>query len=185
MKHAALALAFALALPALAGELDGVQMPDTIDVAGKQLKLNGMGLRTKFFVAKVYVAGLYAETPSKDPAALINADEIKRVKMVMLRDLSRDQIAEAIREGFEKNNKAQLPQLKARLDNFIAQMPAAVKTGDVLELTYQPGKGTEVTAKSGQATQIEGKDFADALFSVWLGKFPVDESLKRGMLGNR
>jgi len=184
MKHAALAVAFALAMPALAGELEGVQMPDTLDVAGKQLKLNGMGLRKKFFF-NVYVAGLYVESPSKDPAALVQADEVKRVKMSMLRDLSRDQIAEAIREGFEKNNKAQLPQLKARLENFIAQMPTAVKKGDVLELTYLPGKGTEVTAKSGEATHIEGKDFADALFSVWLGKFPVDEDLKRGMLGTR
>ena len=184
MKHAALALAFALAMPTLAGELEGVKMPDTLEVAGKQLKLNGMGLRKKFFF-NVYVAGLYVESPSKDPAALVQADGIKRVKMSMLRDLSRDQIAEAIREGFDKNNKAQLPQLKARLENFIAQMPTAVKKGDVLELTYLPGKGTEVTAKSGEATHIEGKDFADALFSVWLGKFPVDEDLKRGMLGTR
>jgi hypothetical protein len=30
---------------------------------------------------------------------------------------------------------------------------------------------------------VEGKDFADALFSVWLGQSPVDESLKNGMLG--
>ncbi|MCM2317339.1 MAG: chalcone isomerase family protein [Thermoanaerobaculia bacterium] len=30
---------------------------------------------------------------------------------------------------------------------------------------------------------MEGKDFADALFAVWLGKYPVDEKLKDGMLG--
>jgi hypothetical protein len=30
---------------------------------------------------------------------------------------------------------------------------------------------------------VEGKDFSDALFSVWLGTNPVDGSLKDGMLG--
>jgi len=32
---------------------------------------------------------------------------------------------------------------------------------------------------------LPGKDFADALFSVWLGKHPVDDELKREMLLNR
>jgi hypothetical protein len=30
---------------------------------------------------------------------------------------------------------------------------------------------------------VQGKDFADALFSVWLGKQPVDDGLKKAMLG--
>jgi hypothetical protein len=30
---------------------------------------------------------------------------------------------------------------------------------------------------------IEGKDFADALFSVWLGRTAVDDELKAGLLG--
>ncbi len=30
---------------------------------------------------------------------------------------------------------------------------------------------------------IEGKDFADALFSVWLGSDPVDRDLKKALLG--
>lgn len=29
---------------------------------------------------------------------------------------------------------------------------------------------------------MEGKDFADALFSVWLGANPVQEDLKRALL---
>lgn len=100
----------------------------------------------------------------------------------MLRDLEKAQIVEAIKEGFEKNSKDKLPALKDRLDKFIAQMPEKVTKGQVLRLTYVPGKGTTVTGE-GEKTQIEGKDFADALFSVWLGSHPVDDDLKKGMLG--
>lgn len=168
-------------LPLLAGEVAGVKMADKASVEGKNLTLNGMGLRTKA-IFKVYVAGLYAEKTSKDAGAIISSDQIKRVEMAMLRDLGKGKIVEAVEEGFEKNNKAQMPALKDRLAKFVAQIPD-LKEGERLVITYVPGKGTSLSAKGREAITIPGKDFADALFSVWLGKFPVDEKLKSGMLG--
>jgi hypothetical protein len=76
-----------------------------------------------------------------------------------------------------------MPKLQARLDASKAAMPAEVKEGQVLNLTYVPGKGTTVQVTGGQSIDVEGKDFADALFSVWLGKDPVDGGLKDGILG--
>jgi hypothetical protein len=37
---------------------------------------------------------------------------------------------------------------------------------------------------AGERSVIPGKDFADALFSVWLGQHSADDGLKRGLLGN-
>lgn len=182
-KIAAVALALCLPALAFAAQFEGVNVPETIQAGGKTLTLNGNGLRTKLFF-KVYVASLYVENKTADANALLDSDQVKRVRMTMLRDLTKDQIVEAIREGFDKNAKAQLPKLKDRLDTFIAQIPD-IKKGEVLDLTYIPGKGTVVTTKSGDAASVEGKDFADALFSVWLGKAPVDENLKKGMLGGK
>ena len=34
-------------------------------------------------------------------------------------------------------------------------------------------------------TVIAGKDFADALFAIWLGEHPVDDGLKQGLLGKQ
>jgi hypothetical protein len=164
----------------LAGELKGVKMPEEVTVDGKSLKLNGMGLRVKFIVS-VYVAGLYVENVNKDPAAILKADEGRRVDMKMLRDLDQKTIVEAIRTGFEKNSASQMGALKERLDTFCALIPS-LKEGQTLTLSYTPGKGTSV-AGAGSATLIPGKDFADALFSVWLGKSPVDDGLKKGLLG--
>ena len=49
--------------------------------------------------------------------------------------------------------------------------------------TYVPGRGTTVVVGEAEArTRIEGKDFADALFRVWLGEDPVDSDLKDKML---
>jgi hypothetical protein len=40
-----------------------------------------------------------------------------------------------------------------------------------------------VSAKNAEKGVIEGKDFADALFSVWLGPEPVQADLKTALLG--
>jgi hypothetical protein len=179
----ALVLSLTLALPAFAKEkvVAGVKFPETVLVEGKELKLNGAGLRTKA-IFKVYAAGLYLETATQDGAQAISSDQIKRVRMSMLRDLEKTKITEAISDGIEKNNKAAMPALKARLDTFSAAIPD-LKKGDELTLTYIPEKGTMVQSKGGQEISVEGKDFADALFGVWLGKKPVDDDLKDGMLG--
>jgi hypothetical protein len=107
---------------------------------------------------------------------------VKRVDLCVLRNLSHSQVTEAIVEGFEKNSRAQLPALKPRLDRFSAMIPD-VRDGDRLTLTYVPGKGTIVNVKGAEKGTVEGKDFADALFAVWLGKNPVQGDLKKAMLG--
>src|SRR5436853_992568 len=113
-KTIAILAGLAVAAVVLAGEVAGVKMADTVTVEGKTLKLNGMGLRKKV-VFKVYVAGLYLEAPSKDPSAILTSDQIKSMRLWILRSLKGSQITEAIVEGFEKNSKAQMGALKARL----------------------------------------------------------------------
>ena len=164
-----------------AGEVAGVKMPDTVTVEGKTLKLNGMGLRKKLMF-KVYVAGLYVETPTKAPEAIISSEQTKRMQLHVLRNLRASQVTEAIEEGFEKNSKAQMGALSDRLKRF-SGMFADVVEGDQIVMTYVPGKGTSVSVKGTEKGTVEGKDFSDALFSVWLGPKPVQEDLKKAFLG--
>jgi len=166
---------------AQAREKAGVTLPDTLTVDGKALQLNGLGLRTKVMF-KVYVAGLYLEKTSDNAGTVISSDQVKRVEMVMLRNLAKGKITDAMENGFEKNNKDKMPALKARLTTFTGAVED-LKTGDRLTVTYTPGQGTKVQTQSGKSIVVEGKDFADALFSVWFGKEPADEDLKTGMLG--
>lgn len=173
---------FALSAPALAAELEGVTSPETVTVEGKTLTLNGMGLRRKFIV-NVYVGSLYLEQATSDAKAILQRDGIRRVELRMLRDLDAKTIVEAINTGFEKNSAASLPALKERLEKFNAKI-VSVKKGASFIIQYVPGKGTRVEGIP-DAYVAEGKDFADALFAVWLGASPADEGLKKGLLGKK
>lgn len=170
------------ALPGLAAEFEGVSLPDSASVAGKELRLNGIGLRRKF-IFKVYLAALYVESTSPDGAAILARDEPRRVDMVMLRDLDRKTIVDALRLGVEKNAGDKVGALKERMDKFAEVIPD-LKKGQTLSVVYVPGEGTRVEGQ-GRSYTAEGKEFADALFSVWIGRFPVDEGLRKGMLGGK
>ena len=58
-----------------------------------------------------------------------------------------------------------------------------VKKGDTLTFTYLPGKGTTLQIGDKELGVFEGKGFADAVFSIWLGPKPPTADLKKGMLG--
>src|SRR3954466_14969368 len=104
VRTVALVAGLLAAFAAPAKEVKGVQLQDTITAEGKTLKLNGAGLRKKF-IFDVYVGALYVEETSHAPATLLGKDGVRRVEMTMLRDLEKEQIVEAIKEGFEKNSK--------------------------------------------------------------------------------
>lgn len=177
----AVLIALAHILPAQAADVAGTAFPDTVTVDGKTLAFNGGGLRTKFWV-KVYAAALWVEQKSSDPAQLASSDQAKRVELVMRRAVDKATLNAAILEGFQNNSAPRMAALKDRIDRFMAMIPDT-KEGDRITLTYVPGKGTSVAGTNVKEQVIEGKDFAEALFLVWLGEKPADAALKTGLTG--
>jgi hypothetical protein len=181
-KLVAAVAALALAAPALARKVGGVDFPDAVTVAGQDLKLNGAGIRKKFFV-KVYAGGLYLAQPSRDAADIVAADVPKRVRMVFLRDVDKGKIMETYREGFRANSAGPaLETLLAKLDR-IAPAIVDMRRGGEMFVTYMPGQGTTVAAAGAAPVTVEGKDFADAMFRNWLGPRPADPDLKGALVG--
>jgi Chalcone isomerase-like len=167
-------------IAARAAQLEGATLADTLKAGEKTLKLNGLGLRKKAMF-KVYVGGLYLESPSKDAGAILASDQAKAIRLHFLRDLTKAQLVEAFQEGFEANAKDKAAQ-KAAFDKMLALVPD-VKTGSTLTFTYLPGKGTALQVADKDLGVFAGKGFADAVFSIWLGSKPPSEDLRKGMLG--
>lgn len=167
---------------AVAGERAGVTMTDAVTVEGKPLVLNGMGVRkATIFRVKVYVAGLYLERRSRSAGDIIRSEQIKRLDVVLLRDVDRDDAIDAWREGLKKNG-ADMVKLKARFDQ-LAGWISDMAEHDALSFLYVPGSGVTMFVKGRRKGTIVGADFASALFSIWFGPDPADEGLKDGLLG--
>ncbi len=162
-------------------EVSGVNMPVSISVAGEDLRLNGIGVRREKVFFKAYVIALYLKNPTTDARTAIQADEAKRIVITMLRDIGRKMFVQAIESGVMRNSGPAMSTLRTRLDLLEQAVPDLGK-GDVLDLTWVPATGTVVRGQ-GRTMTIPGKDFAEALLSVWLGQNPVEPALKRALLG--
>ena len=169
--------------PALAKEVAGVNLADTVSVEGKTLKLNGAGIRKKFII-KVYVGALYLENTTTSAGDVVKADEVKQVKMHFLRAVDKEKIVGAYKEGFEKNSPGKMAQLQAGLDKLNAGLTDMPKGGE-MTVTYVPGKGVTLKQSTGAMVVVDGKEFADALFRNWFGPEPADGDLKKEMCAGK
>lgn len=163
-----------------ARDVSGISLPEAVSVDGRELKLNGTGIGKDKVIFDVYVIGLYLQTRTSDAAEAITVDEGKRIVLTMLRGVSRERFVQAVEKGMLRNSAPIMPALRARLDALEQVLPA-LKKGAVVDFTYLPESGTTIRGQ-GQELTIPGKDFADALFSAWLGSDPESKALQRNLL---
>lgn len=179
---AAVAVSLAAFGAAAAGELAGVTLPDSETVAGRRLALNGLGLREATFLrVDVYVAGLYLEERSSDPASILASRQVKRIVLHFVRSVARSDLSKAWTEGIEKN--APDPAAVREGLRLLNEAMTDVASGDRIVLTEYPGEGVVVSVKGKETGPIGGDAFARALWSVWLGPKPPNADLREGLLG--
>ena len=178
----ALALAAALlaAPPARARTVQGVTFPDAATVGGSPVTLNGMGVRVAYIFIKVYVGGLYLATPTHDAQAAIGSDEPKRVLLQFLRDVTHEEMVDAMRDGFAHTAS---PALQPQVEQFAGFFTQPLVTGSQASFDYHPGTGTTVTIGGQVKGTLPGAEFMRALWGIWLGDEPADAKLKAAMLG--
>ncbi|HEX9943314.1 MAG TPA: chalcone isomerase family protein [Thermoanaerobaculia bacterium] len=175
-------LSLFLALPAGAGTLAGVALPDKAEVKGQTLVLNGMGLRSKFFI-KVYVGGLYLPQKEKAAARILDTDAPRRMVMHFLYSVSKEQMCEAWDEGLEKNTPKASADVKKAFTTLCSWMEP-IKKGNQLVMTYVPGEGATIEVNGKTKGTLPGKAVADAILATWIGPDPAPGAdFKKGVLG--
>ena len=168
--------------PVCAATLVGVTMADQATVGGKNLVLNGLGLRTAtIFNVKVYVSGLYLKRKNSEPKAIINTDEVKRVEMHFVHDVRASELRDGWSEAFD-GNYPDVTSIKAEIAKFNASM-RDVKEGDSIALDFH-GTAVDVLVNGKKTDSVGGPAFQRAALSIWLGPKPPSAELKAGVLGN-
>ncbi len=161
--------------------LAGVTLPDTAVVEGSTLQLNGMGLREKYWI-DIYVAGLYVTSTSQESDKLISSDTPKRLHTHFIYSkVPKQKMIETLKENI-KNNPEIKPETLQEIDKAALWMEDFT-TGDELIFDYIPGTGTIFKIKGEVKGIIPGKEFMQALFSIYVGNHPASEQLKNGLLG--
>jgi hypothetical protein len=193
VKALAAALLLGLAAPALAADSfteprSGVAFPLQRD----GMTLLGAGLRIKqiaFVKAKVYALGLYVSDAALSgalakhkgqPASealyqdLIWGDFPKQLVLRFTRDVSQDRIRSAMREGLQGAD----PKFT---ELFVSYFPE-IREGQECVLRWGAGGVLETSIAGLNKGPINDKNFAAAVFGVWLRAKPVQDDLKPALV---
>jgi hypothetical protein len=178
-----LLLLLAFALPLQAAEVAGVKFDERVRIADTELALTGAGLRQRF-IFDVYAMGLYVRDAKADPVMQPGA---KRIAIHMLRNVDADTFTQALVDGMRPNHDAAtMKALEPRIGELSAVMASLkeAKKGMAITLDWLPAAGTQMTVNGKPAgAAIAGEDFYQALLRIWLGPKPVQDDLKKALLG--
>jgi hypothetical protein len=152
--------------PVSAAEVAGVKIDDQTRVGNAELALTGAGLRKRLFF-QVYAIGLYVRDHKADP---ISQPGPKRVQIHMLRDVGAEQFTEA---------------LEPKVREFAAIMAEVkeAKKGMAIALDWTGSETRLLINGSPTGQPIAGEELYRALLRVWLGDKPVQDDLKKSLLG--
>lgn len=165
-------------------EVNGVTVPRKIDFQGKTLQLNGAGGRSKMWL-EVYVQALYLSQLSQDPNFIIDSDTEMAIRIEITSSMvSSNKLTKAMNTGFEKSAGSNLEELRPRIEQLKSYLSDAITEKDVFVLAYNPlDQNVYVSKNEVLKGKIQGFDFKKALFGIWLSDKPVDETLKKHLLG--
>ncbi len=189
LKLAALTIAAAVFIalggyvPTAMADVQEFQFFDTIIIAEKKLKLNGVGNR-KYLWYRVITGGLYLERPTNDPRIVIESEQIKS-----LHEHFRPAKVQAtwIRRGvlrlFTKHNPKELVEKhKENIDKFASWFDKEARKGTKAIITYMPGNGLTLEYDGELKGTIPGREFARMYFRSIFGE-EADKKTKEEFLG--
>jgi len=147
---------------------------------GERFVIAGAGLLRWRWVVKVYAASYYfGEGVKADPAG----DVPQRLEIEYFVGLDGPDFGKAAEKLLaDAYPEEVLAPLRERLDT-LARAYVDVKPGDRYALTYQPGRGTELTLNGRSLAVVPGADFARVYLSMWTGRKPIDPGLRDAILG--
>jgi len=185
------ALSFATPAPC-----DDVAEPSTgVTFASKVdgYTLLGVGLRVKkiiFIRAKVYAVGLYvSDAALGGPLAAYKGkldspeffrdlqwgDFGKHLLLKFVRSVGQGQVQDAMREALAGRTDPGL------LDRFVGYFPA-IREGQECVLAWGPGGALEVSMVGQAKPPIASKEFAAAVFGLYVGETPLQPEIKKGLV---
>ena len=177
-------LAEQAAVPFSTTQVEGVNVPKMYQWNDQILPLSGAGLRTQYFF-NVAVIALYGSSGSSEATGSSLFGFPAVVEIYFLRDVDWDDITGELDLGLKAN---QTREEMANLSPAIKQLNEVIKTaGEVKE-----GSSVSLLMRENEVEVRLNKKFlgvnstqglSKALLKIWLGDHPVQESVKKALLG--
>ena len=175
--------ASAISLCAQTSNIEGIDFPNELSINNETFVLNGGGLREKLGFLDLYVGGLYLSATSSDANQIVMSGSPMAIRIVIAsRLVSRERFIEALEEGFKNTTVGKYTPIQ--IESFKEYLSDPFEVEDEIILVYSSENESTYLYKNSEIRgEFSGLPFKQALFGIWLGDKPAQESLKKEMLG--
>jgi len=161
-------------------EVGGVLFPTSVALPQGEMALRGAGTLRYGLFFKAYVAALYAgDTRSRE---LLHPTTPRRLEIVYFVDIGRERITAFAEDRLRDQLGASAwNSLAARVRAWHAKF-RDVRDGDRYVMQYSDGK-LSLSLNGEVLAVVADPELATAYFGIWLGEQPIDDGLRRALLG--
>ncbi|MBV1909261.1 MAG: chalcone isomerase family protein [Kangiellaceae bacterium] len=168
-----------------ADSLTAVDLEEVIILSpgGAELRLKGSATKSNARQA-IYVGGLYLQNDSASVEELINSNGAKRFLIKTTDSVPPETIIRAINLGMTvNNNEDELEQLIPQIKKFNQIWKLEVRQGDEVCIDFTEAMGTNISVNGESKGTIDGDVFYRAFLKSWIGERPLNNSIKKQLLG--
>jgi len=176
-----IALAGLMLMSSMAAAAESV-FPEEYALADQTLEKRGEYRYVYRMFFKLYDAALFCP-PNTAIREILNAEVPFHLEFRYLREIDKAIILKSADKILDRNlERTERSQIQQRVD-AINRAYRTVGAGDRSALTYQPSVGTILTINQKPVATIEGQDFAQLYFTIWLGEAALSQTMKATLLG--
>lgn len=162
-------------------DIADVTIPNHYRINKQQLLLNGAGIRTKYFI-DLYIGSLYLPHHADNFKDVISQPNLVIQLNIISNLITAEKMQQAITEGFDAATNGHIQPLLPTVNQFMNLFNQKINYGDKFTLVMT-NNAVKCYKNDILLNTLLGKNFRDALISVWLGPKPSQQSLKLAMLG--
>lgn len=162
---------------------EGGAVFESVYISGNnRLFLRGTATYRYLMVIKAYSGALYMKI--EDDSEKILEEIPKRLVLEYFHNIKAEDFLKATKEMIRKNfTDSEFEELRDNL-KILGKTYRDVNPGDRYSITYFPDTGTELALNGEVLNIFKGGIFAKAMFSIWLGKKPIDKSFRNKILNS-
>jgi len=150
--------------------------PNTLEVDGRPLVLNGVGVKSTLVgLVRLYRIALYLTRRSSDPLE-IAAMTPRALAIEMLHETAGREIPRTWMTRLD-------PVLDARERRVLRDAYGRLEAGDHVEISYTPRSDSRVTINGREVIRKRGPALMDAFLDEWVGRHPTSTQIKAALLG--
>lgn len=174
----------ALSLATTSAAFSSALFPQQIEMFDREFEKLGEYRYVYRVFFDLYEAALFTE-PGSDAQDVLQANAAFHLQFRYLRKIDKEIILKSADKMLDRNlSPEELSSIEERV-NTINEAYTSVRDGDTSSLTYKPDIGTTLSINGKPVLTVEGRDFAQLYFRIWLGDQSISRNLTENLLNLR